>query len=416
MVNSGGPGLTYYLPEPEKLHTVLHIPGSHTLYVGPLSCMRRHAIHETKFGNRRDASFLFITETDVVSGRYEELMVESIGNLIELLEPSPHIFFIAVFCIDDLLGTDEDALLQTLRGIYPDRQFAMEHIDPVSLDETLNMGMRKHANLYSFIKPVVRHDRGVNFLGNFVSLDPKCEFLALLRSWNCGPVRELFHCESYEDYQDMGKSCLSVVLRYMGMHSGDFMRDVLGIPYYVFTASYDAETISRGYEEIAELLGKDRPDFTAEIKKAKKDAEDTAQLLNGMPVAIDSSASLTPFATAKALLDYGFNIRFVFRSNHSFKLDAEAEAYIAKNCSQVIITRAESYTHLYERIGESECLAIGADCARVLRARHFADVWHDEGYFGFHGIHRLMATIRDAVSRTADWSDIPQLRVKGNEE
>lgn len=40
----------------------------------------------------------------------------------------------------------------------------------------------------------------------------------------------------------------------------------------------------------------------------------------------------------------------------------------------MIVTRAESYTHLYERIGESDCLAIGADCARVLHARHFADV------------------------------------------
>lgn len=416
MANNGGPGLTYYLPEPDKVHTVLHIPGSHTLYVGPLSCTRRHAIHESEFGDRKDASFLFITEADVVSGRYEELMVESVGSLIELLEPSPHIFFLAVFCIDDFLGTDEAALLDRLRGTYPDRQFAMEHIDPVSLDEALNMGMKKHVNLYSFIKPAYEHDRGVNFLGNFVSLEPECEFLTLLRSWGCGPVRELFHCESYEGYQDMGKSCLSVVLRYMGTHSGDFMRDTLDIPYYVFTASYDAGTVAHGYGDIAELLGRERPDFTVEIEKVKEDAGDTARLLNEMPVAIDSSAFLAPFAAAKTLLDYGFNVRYVFRSNHSFEQDIEAEKYISQHFPQVIVTRAKSYTHLYERIGESDCLAIGADCARVLRARHFADVWHDEGYFGFHGIHRLMATIRDAVSVTTDWSSIPKLKVKGDKK
>ena len=72
-----------------------------------------------------------------------------------------------------------------------------------------------------------------------------------------------------------------------------------------------------------------------------------------------------------------------------------------------------AYTHLYERIGESDCLAIGADCARVLHAQHFADVWHDEGYFGFHGIHRLMETLRSAITAPADWSDVPQLTVKG---
>ncbi len=356
---------------------------------------------------------MFITEADVISGRYEDLMVESVGKLIELLDPSPHIFFLAVFCIDDFLGTDETAMLERLRAAYPDRQFAMEHIDPVSLDEARNMGMKKHVNLYSFIKPALKHDRGVNFLGNFVSLEPECEFLALLKKWNAGPVRELFHCRTYEEYQDMGKSCLSVVLRYMGTHSGDFMRDTLNIPYYVFTTSYDAEKVAQGYGDIAEILGAERPDFTAEIAAVKEDAARTAAILDGMPVAIDSSASLAPFATAKALIDYGFNVRYVFRSNHSFQQDLEAKEYIERNCPQVIVTRAESYTHLCERIGESDCLAIGADCARVLRARHFADVWHDEGYFGFHGIHRLMETLRSAITAPADWSDVPQLTVKG---
>lgn len=134
-------------------------------------------------------------------------------------------------------------------------------------------------------------------------------------------MRELFHCRTYEEYQDMGKSCLSVVLRYMGTHSGDFMRDTLNIPYYVFTTSYDVEKVAQGYGDIAEILGAERPDFTAEIAAVKEDAARTAAILGDMPVAIDSSASLAPFATAKALIDYGFNVRYVFRSNHSFQQD-----------------------------------------------------------------------------------------------
>ncbi|MEG1997100.1 MAG: nitrogen fixation protein NifE, partial [Clostridiales bacterium] len=206
MTNNGSPGLSYYLPEPDKIRTVLQIPGSHTLYAGPLSCTRRHAIHAMQFGDRKNISFLFITEADVISGRYEELIVQSIGQLLAVVEPSPHIFFIAVFCIDDFLGTDEAALLDTLRKTYPDRQFALEHIDPVTLDEQINMGTRKHANLYSFIKPAAKHDNGINFLGNFVSLEPECEFLSLLRKWGCDPVRELFQCQNYDEYKDLGKS------------------------------------------------------------------------------------------------------------------------------------------------------------------------------------------------------------------
>ena len=113
-------GLSYYLPEKAVPRTVLSIPGSHTIYIGPLSCTRRHFIHNIQYSSFREFSSLFITEADVASGHYEDVITESVSTLCNTLDPVPHIFILEFFCIDDFIGTDESALLQKLKTTFPD--------------------------------------------------------------------------------------------------------------------------------------------------------------------------------------------------------------------------------------------------------------------------------------------------------
>lgn len=394
------PGLSYYLPEVPRDHKVMHIPGSHTLYVGPLSCQRRHDIHARQYGDRRDVSFLYITQADVISGRYEDLLVEAVGQLREAIAPLPHIFFICTFCIDDFLGTDEEALLARLRASYPDSQFAFEHVDPVSMNERMNMGTKLISTQYSFIRPVPpgQHDRGINLLGVFVPFHPDCEFLRLIDEWGCGPLRSIVFAKTYEDYQDIGKSCLSLVFRIMNTQAADLMADQLGIPYLTCTPSYDARAVAETYNRIAQAVGCTSRDFSAEITSCEADARATAEALAGRPVALDCEFSLMVFAAAKALLQYGFNVQRIFRSNHKFPLDAEAEAWVVREHPEVQILRSADASHLSTDHAGEEVLCIGADCARILQARQWVDIWHDEGYFGFHGIHRLFADMRAAAA------------------
>ncbi|WP_303862719.1 nitrogenase component 1 [Alkalibaculum bacchi] len=404
-------GLSYFLPEPEKFHTILRVPGSHTLYVGPSSCTRRHAIHAIEYGDTRDYSFLFISEADEISGSYEAMIGEAIIELCEIVEPTPHIFFIAVFCIDDFLGTDEEAMLEALHSRFPGKRFAVNHIDPVTLSKNNNMGMKKHLNLFSFLEKPTEKDHGVNFLGDFVSLEPDCEFLSLLKSWGVSRVRELFHCHTYEEYQDMAKSQMSIVLRFIGEKSAQYLQKKFDMPYYCFTASYDAHYIVEGYRTIASILGHEAPDFSTEISNVFEDAAKTVDVIGDMEIAIDASASLKPFSAAKALLEYGFKVKYIFCSSHMFKIEEEAEEYIREKHKEIRIILTNDYINMILE-PDQEIIAIGADCVRLLRARHFADIWHDEGYFGFHGIHRLFALLRDCVTKKYN---MPELPIPGKE-
>lgn len=391
--------LSYYLPKPAKPHTVLHIPGSHTLFIGPSACSRRHALHASRYGNRRNMSFLFITEADVISGDYELIIGDSVAELLTVLQPAPHIFLLDVFCIDDFLGTDEEALLDGLRARFPDCCFAMEHIDPVSLKE--KGGMKKMGNMYQFLLPAEHHDRGVNLLGNFVSPEPECELYQLLQQWNAGPVREIFRCKTYDDYQEMAGSCLAIGMRHVNDDVIQHMTDTLHIPYYYFSAGYDTDRVAKGYRVLASLLGQPEPDLSEYIQETIKEISKTLELLESMPLAIDSSAFLMPFQGAAALLKYGFQVRYIFYKPIMTEPEERTRQWISVHYPHVKCLRKDAYDNV-NTLYDPECLAVGIDAARLLKTDKTADIWHDEGYFGFHGIRRLMRLLRKSSGKQTD--------------
>lgn len=273
------------------------------------------------------------------------------------------------------------------------------------------MSANKQTTQYSFIKPQPpkAHDKGINLTGVFVPLHPDCELLQLIDEWGYGPLRSLAFCKTYEEYQAMGKSALTLVFRLMNIAGANAMHKRLGIPYEIATPGYDAQAVANCYNAIARALHVPERDFSNEIAACRQDAASTAQLLNGMPVALDCKFSLTIFAAAKALLDYGFNITHIFHSTHAFKLDEEAERFIREHHPEISLVRSADHAHLFEAFDDQERLGIGSDCSRILKTRHSVNIWHDEGYFGFHGIHLLMADIRKALACETDWSQLPEL-------
>ena len=402
-------GLSYYLPRDRKPTTLIKIPGSHTVYVGPSACIRRHYIHNHMCGNKSGFSTLYVSEADVATGHYEDLIIESIGSLNEILDPVPRIYIITVFCIDDFIGTDEDAMVRKLSERYPGFKFAFTHVNPISMNERLNGGMAKHFDLYSFVESSEK-DLGINLVGHFVPLDPDCEFIPTLKSWGFGPIREIFNCKTYEEYQDMGKSCASIIMRNVGIaFESKQLKDVLQIPDYYFKNHYDAQKIAESYKEMAAFLKKPLPDYSGEVEGIKKRASEVVSLVGNTPVAIDCNASLTLFRTALALIDYGFNVRYLFKANGPRRLDADEEKYIIEKYPEIQISRAVDYANLYKEHQDGDCIAIGDDAARIMRAKHVIHMWRDEGYFGFHGIKKLLAAIEQAYLTEYDWAKTPTL-------
>ena len=397
-------GLWFRPPQTPRARTVLRIPGSHTLYVGPPSCMRRHALHHRKHGDPSAVSFLRVSQTDVVSGSYEKLIVEAVDELERTLVPPPSILFINLFCIDDFLGTDADSLRDLLAARWPGTRFVFDRIHPVALSATNTMSVKKTLNLYSFLDPVdpSQKDRGVNLVGSFVALNPESEFFEVLRSWGLGPVRQLFDCATYADYQAMARSRVTVVTRFNGSAGARSMEERLAIPAFDFGPCYDVGRIEGLYRELAQPLDLPAPDCAPWRKQTETRIQETRELLGETPVVVDCEASLVPFALARVLLGYGLNVTHVFHSHHPFDADGADRALIAERYPQVTcLPSNDARLHLGDRAGlalpdPSRTVAVGATSAAIVGIDHVVDVWHDEGLTGFHGVGLLMEEITHA--------------------
>lgn len=397
-------GLWFRPPQTPRARTVLRIPGSHTLYVGPPSCMRRHALHHRKHGDPSAVSFLRVSQTDVVSGSYEKLIVEAVDELERTLVPPPSILFINLFCIDDFLGTDADSLRDLLAARWPGTRFVFDRIHPVALSATNTMSVKKTLNLYSFLDPVdpSQKDRGVNLVGSFVALNPESEFFEVLEGWGLGPVRQLFDCATYADYQAMARSRVTIVTRFNGGAGARSMEERLGIPAFDFGPCYDVERIEKSYGGLAQLLDLPAPDCTPWRTQAEARIRETRDLVGDTPVVVDCEASLVPFALARALLAYGFNVTHVFHSHHPFDADTADRVLIAERHPQVVcLPSNDARLHIGDHAGlalpdPGRTVAVGTTGAAIVGTDRTVDVWHDEGLTGFHGVGLLMEKIAHA--------------------
>lgn len=394
--------LAYYIPNRNKQKTILRIPESHSLHVCPSACGRRNAIRAIKNGEKNYISFLYVTEHDMVSGHYEQIIGDAVRTLLEVIEPSPKAFVIYFNCIDDFLGTDEQALLTALRASYPALLFTVCHIDPVAANDKVPPGMRKHNQMYEFLEYSGKKDDGINLIGNYVSLDKDSELFTVLSKWGINTVRQLFACKTYDDYQKMADSRLDLVLMRMGTLAAQNMAEKLDIPFYFNQITYDMNEVIRNYQNIAAILEKKCPDFKDDVFQTKLVIRATREIVGDMPIVVDSSATMLPFALAKCLTQYGFNVSAVFAPLKKNE-DAKEREWLSENCPQIRLVQEDSFNAIAGYGLNSACIAIGFDSAYLLQASHYVDLCSDETFYGFHGIQKLMRLIRVASETKTAW-------------
>lgn len=427
--------LAYQIPDAGRKKRILRIPESHTLYLCPNACGRRQGIRALRNGEADHASFLRFDQADVVSGDYVGQVSRAVGTLLGALRPQPRVIQLYVNCIDDFIGTDGQALVAELRSAYPQTRFTLSHINPVSRDVAQSPAAGIQAQLYRVLEAPAAKDRGVTVVGHFEPPRAESELWDVLRMLGLGPVRQLFACETFDEYQAMAKSCMCLGISWLGEGPAAVFAERFGTPTFRWPATYDIDEVGKRYAMLREAIagmplpkveegsgvlrgvesegaaaprcadGAERracalglDDLLAAARERAQAATSRARAVVGnLPVFVDSSASLMPFSLALALMRQGFNVRGVF-GLHLKGNDSAAEAEIAARFPDVAVVKHESAEAINGYGFPRECLAIGQDAAFLLHARHVVDLYHDEGFFGYDGIALLMDAIAEAVS------------------
>ncbi|MFZ3130119.1 MAG: nitrogenase component 1 [Desulfosporosinus sp.] len=395
---------TLHYFNPRRMCPRVNIPESYRLHVAPSACGRRISIGAYRDGDKQQLSHLFISEDDVVSGCYEDLIPDAVEELLNTLGKRPRAIIIEVSCIDDLLGTDHDALLSLLSQRVPDVKFTVCHINPISLDGKLPPPVNMQKKFYGLLDRTGKMEDAVNLVGNNPPLEKDCEIYKILRAFGMN-VKQISDCKTFEEFLHMADSRLNIVVAPMAQMAAEQMNEELGIPFLFAPGTFKIDEIVQVYYDIAAVLGRDKPDLSEYISQARKKIAKTLKQLGDMPIVVDSSSTKMPFSLAKALLDYGFNVKMVFDSM-ILNCDIPNYEWIKKNRPDIMIADAQRFDLIKTNIQLQECLCIGFNSAYTLGAKHMVELLEEKFIYGFYAIDVLMDMMSEACETTVDYNQI----------
>lgn len=385
------------------VRTGMLAPESYQLFICPFACGRHGALGAIKHGLKDRISYYYIDQSDIISG-YDDAIPEAVDELLEQLEKRPRAMFVFVSCLDDLIGTDCDAVEEELSSRHPDILFRMAHMNPITMgsDEPPPIGIQKR--IYSLLSEQPRRDGGINTIGNLVAIDAECELHQMLKQEGDHALRHISQYQSFDEWQQMAESQANLVLMPAGMKAAQELEHRCQLPYLFLPVSYDLNVIAEQYRSIREFVKTNSGaayDFSADIRGAEEAIQKTRAKLGNTPLILDSSAVLRPFSFAKALHGYGFAVKRIF-AQEVLPSDREAFEWVQENLPQIDIVQPQHYDIVkYDKRFE-DSLAIGYNAAYISDSQHIVNVFADEGMFGYYGVTKMMNLMAQAMDTTAD--------------
>ncbi|WHH58725.1 nitrogenase component 1 [Petroclostridium sp. X23] len=378
------------------------VPESYQLFVCPFACGRHGAIGAITQGFKDRLSYLYIDETDIVSGGYEQLILEGVEELLDELDFKPKVLMIFVSCLDDLLGTDHDGFLSELRERYQDMRFTLCHMNPITLDSKVPPPVNIQCKIFGLLEkseePVCRQMAA--FCGNNVAIDKESEIFAVLSAAGYTDILHISQCKTFSEFQQMSRAALNVVPSPMGAAAAGDVKEVLGIDYVYMPVSYDFEEIDQNYHKILSKAGLSM-DFSHFRYRTQNAISAARTEVGDMPVVIDNSATVRPFTLAKLLLSFGFNVVEIYAQDCKV-FEKESYQWLCNNASDIRILQPEHPRAPAVRRHDRECIAIGFEGAYLTGARYVVNLVNDETLYGYHGIEKLMKMIAAASKGTTD--------------
>lgn len=429
------------------VRTGMLIPESVELFVCPFACGRHGSISAVKQELKHRLSYLYVNQADIING-YDDLIIPAVGELLEILSPRPKVILIFVSCLDDLIGTDHEALMEKLSEKYPDVKFRSCHMNPISKGAKTPPAISIQNNIYSLLGKTEEKDNGVNCIGNLVPILEGSEIYDFLKYYGFDRLRHIAQYEIFADYQEMAKSRLNLVIAPVGKQAAEQMEEKHGMPYSFLPVSYRLEQIEAVYRELGKKLEalkekealplndeqkvleenerfmlngeqiylRENVQLTSEAVNKRNNAEfdftpyknaaeeairRARKAVGDTPIVVDASAVKSPFGLARGLLEYGFQVVRV-QAPECIGIDKKDYEWIVREHPEIEIVQSQHHNAVLRENQIPESIAIGVDGAYLAGSKYVVDLFDDEGMYGYHGVCCLMEKLERALEQPVD--------------
>jgi len=381
------------------------VPESYQLFVCPFACGRHGAIGAIKQGLKDRLSYLYIDETDIVSGSYEALIVEAVDELFDALDQLPKVLMIFVSCLDDLLGTDHEAFLNPLREKYREIRFTVCHMNPITLGKDVPPPVNIQRKIYGLLEK--RNESKTNevaFYGNNIPTDIKSEIYEVLQDLGYESTRHISEFDSFEKFQELSRVKLNIVMAPIGLMAAKDVLERLEIDYIYAPISYNLDEIERNYQKIFSATN-NKINLKNYRDRAEKALIEAKNSIGSTPILIDTSATIRPFSLARLLIQFGFNVEAIY-VHDCIPIEKESCQWLSENARKIKVISPEQPRSPYMRQQQGNCIAIGYESAYLTGTTHIVNLVNDEMIYGFQGIEKLMKMIVDASNTSVDLKEM----------
>ena len=382
------------------VRTGADIPESQILMASSNACGRHISISSFDAGYRDRISFYVADESEIFLGTVEDGLVEAASHIIRTRHPK--ILVVYVCCSTYMSGLDNDRLRRHIKRENPGTEVQIMDMNPVAAGTSNPPAVATQRKILDLLDFSDAKEDAVNLLGSDLPPSSGCEIYDILGREGIA-VRHLGLCATWEEFLRMGSSKLNVVLSAKAMQPAKELAD--RVPYHPALPSYSIEKVLQDYEVILGRFGK-VPDLEGYAERTRDRIQKTVDSVGGMTVSVGSTATERPFSMARALYDYGFDVRSVFHNGIPGSEKANLD-YLRDKIPDLEVHDCGEPS-MSSRIGKCARadIAIGFNAAYFTGTEHMVDMVLDMGLFGFHGIDTLMTRIEDASKHTAVLSEM----------
>src|SRR5574344_1032562 len=429
------------------VHTGMLMPESHQIFVCAQSCLRGVVLTAAEMGAEERFSMITIQEHNVMDGDMEKLIIDGVTDIVHKLPARPRAILLFTSCIHHFIGCDLQYVYNQLGQLFPDIDITDCYMNPTMRKTLTPPDVKMRQQLYSVLHQTTERDNGVNFIGNNFATDTKGELGVIFKEAHCF-ARDICTAKTYDEFQLMAKSCLNISTNPAAVLAGETLTKRFGTPHLYLPLSYDFDEIddciSKLCEALSSLLHHDS-DFTCNklsFSKQKDEAEtsllQTAEILGGIPIAVDYTSTSRPLGLAKLLLSHHFNVVSVYADSfideerksfdwlkeHAPTLQIYATIHpkmaMMPACTNGICEHS-LYDDMITFINNSEqtsssnmTIAIGQKAAYFTNTKHFVNMIEGSGLWGYYGIIKLMDLIKDAYQNEKDTAKTIQIKGWGS--
>lgn len=394
------------------VHTGMLLPQGHEIFVCAAGCLRGVVLTAAEMNATDRFSTVEIREQNILDGDMEELIIEGVSDILSKLAVMPKAVLVYTSCVHHFIGCDLPLVYRELRKRFPQVDFTDCYMNPIMRKSGLTPDQLMRRQLYSLLKEREQDKKQISIIGNNIGIDKGSEIYSL--SQKAGfKVIEITDCKSYDEYQTMAGSCVNIVTNPVAIPSGKELEKRLSQKLLSMPLSYGFDKIEKALDELCEYMGLPKQDFSEKRKACEKALSDTLSLVGNTPITIDYTATTAPLSLTRMLLDRGFNVTSVYADSFN-ALEKEDFDYIKKSYPTLsLYATVHAKLRVLPRASEGKTLAIGQKAAYFTGTEHFVNIVEGGGMYGFDGIVKLCALVREAYMSPKDTKSLIQIKGLG---